>query len=119
MWGKDIQIATFTPNFRYWFNGRPFIRQFVGVRAQIAQYDITWGKNVYDGGSFSAGIIFGHVFKLSKRWNLELEGGLNANLYTQKEYYTCDTYEDYGDKNNSKGVMMCPHVSVAFSYILK
>lgn len=119
MWGKDIQIATFTPNFRYWFNGRPFIRQFVGVRAQIAQYDITWGKNVYDGVSFSAGIIFGHVFKLSKRWNLELEGGLNANLYTQKEYYTCDTYEDYGDKNNSKGVMMCPHVSVAFSYILK
>ena len=58
----DIQIATFTPNFRYWFNGRPFIRQFVGVRAQIAQYDITWGNNVYDGVSFSAGLIFGHVF---------------------------------------------------------
>ena len=112
MWGQDIQIASFAPNFRYWFNGRPFTRQFVGAKVRLAQYDITWGKSVYDGVALGAGLILGHVFNLSKRWNLELEGGLDANLYTQKEYYKGDTYEELGDRNNSRGLMMTPHVSV-------
>lgn len=119
MWGKNIEIASFTPNFRYWFNGRPFTRQYVGVKAQITQYDVTWKNKTYDGASLSAGLIFGHVFNLSKRLNIELEGGVNANLYTQKEYFKGDIYDDYGDRNNSRGVTMLPHVSVAISYIIK
>ena len=119
MWGKDIQIASFSPNFRYWFNGRPFTRQYVGVKAQISQYDITWRNSVYDGASLAVGMIFGHVFNLGKRLNLELEGGLDALGYTQKEYYKSDIYDDYGDMNNSRGVMMCPHLSFSISYILK
>ena len=119
MWGQDIQIASFAPNFRYWFNGRPFTRQFVGAKVRLAQYDITWGKSVYDGVALGAGLILGHVFNLSKRWNLELEGGLDANLYTQKEYYKGDTYEELGDRNNSRGLMMTPHVSVSISYIIR
>ena len=86
---------------------------------RLAQYDITWGKSVYDGVALGAGLILGHVFNLSKRWNLELEGGLDANLYTQKEYYKGDTYEELGDRNNSRGLMMTPHVSVSISYIIR
>ena len=119
MWGQDIEIASFTPNFRYWFNGRPVTRQYVGAKLQITKYDIAWKKNVYDGTAASVGIIFGHVFNIAKRWNLELEGGLDAVAYTQKEYYKNDIYDDYGDKNNSLGITMCPHLSVSFSYIIK
>lgn len=119
MWGTDISLASFTPNYRFWFNGRPFTRQYVGVNAQVAMHDIAWGKKVYDGVSFSAGMIFGHVFNLSKRWNLELEAGLGARYFTHQEYFKGDIYEDYGDRNNSRGVVMSPHISVAFSYVIR
>lgn len=117
--GKEISIATFNPNFRYWFNGRPFTRQYVGIDAQLAQYDIHWGKNIYDGSSFAVGMVFGYVFNLTKRWNLEFEGGLDILSYTQKEYFKGDIYEDYGDRNNAHGTMLCPHLSVSFSYIIR
>ena len=113
------KLISIQPEFRYWFNGRPFTRQYVGAKLQITKYDIAWKKSVYDGTAASVGIIFGHVFNIAKRWNLELEGGLDAVAYTQKEYYKNDIYDDYGDKNNSLGITMCPHLSVSFSYIIK
>ncbi|MBR5860882.1 MAG: DUF3575 domain-containing protein [Bacteroidaceae bacterium] len=117
--GKDINIATFDPNFRYWFNGRPFTRQYIGIDAQLAQYDVHWGRKIFDGSSFAVGLIFGHVANLSKRWNLELEGGIDILSYSHKEYYKGDVYEDYGEKNNGHGTIMCPHLSVSFSYIIR
>lgn len=119
LWGADVKLATLTPNFRYWFNGRPFTRQYVGVSGQLAMHDIAWGKKNYDGTSFALGLIFGHVFNLSQRWNIELEAGVNARYYTQKEYFKGDVLEDLGDGYNSRGAMLSPHISIAFSYIIK
>ena len=53
----------------------------------------------------------------NKKMTASLEDYLEAIYFLNGK--KIGTYEDYGDKNNSKGVMMCPHVSVAFSYILK
>ena len=119
MWGNDISIATFTPNFRYWFNGRPFTRQFIGISTQFSKYNIAWDKKVYDGKSLAVGVLLGHVFNLSKRWNIELEGGINTALFARKEYYKGDSYDDFGDIYNNRGITAFPHLSLSVSYIIK
>ena len=35
------------PEYRYWFNGRPMTREFVGIAALGVSYDITWGDRIY------------------------------------------------------------------------
>ena len=47
----DSKLFALQPEFRYWFNGRPMTREFVGVTTMVATYGITEMGYVYNGNA--------------------------------------------------------------------
>lgn len=41
-YGKDSRMIGLQPQFKYWFAGRPLVREYVGVMALALAYDSTW-----------------------------------------------------------------------------
>ncbi|MCM1108660.1 MAG: DUF3575 domain-containing protein [Clostridium sp.] len=120
VYGKDIKMIGLMPEYRFWFNGRPMTREFVGLAVIGVNYDLTWGKQVYDGNAIGAGLTFGYSFNLSSHWNLECYGSVGAIYYDQRHYYTGDRDEYLGVRNNSCGYAVIPFkLGVSFSYIIK
>lgn len=117
-WTEHAELIAISPNYKFWFSGRPLTRQFVGLSAQLANYSIHYGKECYQGNSAAVGVIGGHIFNLSSRWNLELSGGLSLLAYEQKQYLKGDNYELYGERSNSWGTMLFPWLEVSLSYII-
>lgn len=119
------RLLGFQPEYRYWFNGRPMIREYLGIGMLLTTYDITWKKkNVYDGDAVGIGLTGGYVFSLGKRWNLELSGSFGLLWFRQKQYYVHDNYDDYfvdeAVKTNARGYKLFPvKLGVTFSYIIK
>ena len=119
-WGQKIKMIGLMPEYRFWFNGRPMTREFIGVALLAANYDITWAKEVYNGDAVGIGFTFGYTFRLSTYWNLECYGCFGAVYYDQKHYYTKDNYENFGTQRNSFGYALIPFkLGVSFSYIIK
>lgn len=117
-WGKDVKLVTVNPEFRYWFGGRPFVRHFVELSAQVTNYDILWNKKAYDGNAFGLGFCFGRSYKLSSRFNIEFLGGISYMRYKQKHFYDEAGYGD-SEVANSKGALLFPKASVSVSYIIR
>ena len=126
----NSRIIGFQPEYRYWFNGRPMTREFIGATAMIVDYDLsskdraTGMKYVYDGNALSLGIIGGYSFILGDHWRLELCGGFAVLGFLQKRYNINDNYDDYfvGEpvKANSWGYKLFPaKLGVSFTYIIK
>ena len=120
----DSRLLVFQPEFRYWFNGRPLIREYVGVTAFAATYDIAVNNHVYGGDALAVGLTGGYVFALGRRWNLELSGGFGVLGFRQKQYYRHDNYDDFfvdeATKVNSTGYKLFPvKLGVSFIYIIK
>lgn len=123
-YGLHCTMIGLQPEYRFWFNGRPMIREYVGVSALITTYDIGLGKQIYDGDAAGLGITGGYAFLIGKRWNLELSGGFGALFFHQKQYYKEDNYDDYfvdeAVKANTWGYKLFPiKLGVTFSYIIK
>ena len=120
-YGLDSKLFAVQPEYRYWFNGRPMIREFVGVSLMGATYDVTVRDRVYDGIAASVGITGGYAFLIGNRWRLELCGGVGLLFFTQKQYYRNDDY--YLDKTipaDSWGYKLFPSkLGVSFTYIIK
>ena len=57
-WGMDMKMVGAIPEFRYWFGGRPMMREFIGVAALGTSYDITWGSETYKGDAWGGGLTF-------------------------------------------------------------
>ena len=129
-------VAGFQPEFRYWFSGRPMTREFIGVSALFADYDLinpdpsTGTRYVYAGNAVSLGVVGGYSFILGKndtklsRWRLELCGGFSLLAFLQKCYAVGDSYDDYfvGEpiKANLWGYKLFPaKLGVTFTYIIK
>ncbi len=134
-YGLKSRMISLQPEFRYWFNGRPMVREFVGITALFTTYDMTLPQNIFgkdaknspmqvnDGDSIGLGITGGYVFELGKRFNLELSCGFGAVYYRQKQY-PADSGDNYGTDNsqgpNSRGYKLIPiDLGVTFTYILK
>ena len=132
----NSRISGFQPEYRYWFNGRPMTREFIGVSAMIADYELTNAdkstgmRYVYDGNAISLGVVGGYSFILGNskdkinRWRLELCGGFSFLGFLQKRYNVNDSYDDYfvGEpvKANSWGYKLFPaKLGVTFTYIIK
>ena len=47
IYGNKAKMIGLLPEYRYWFNGRPMTREFVGIAALGVSYDITWGDRIY------------------------------------------------------------------------
>ena len=123
-YGQQCTLLGIQPEYRFWFNGRPMIREYVGITALVTTYDISLGKPVYTGDAAGLGITGGYAFMLSKRWNLELSGGFGALMFHQKQYHTDDNYDDYfvdeAVKANAWGYKLFHlKLGVTFSYILR
>lgn len=123
-WGKDIRLILVRPEFRYWFNGRPLTREYVGVGAFATAYDINLAERIYKGNALAFGLTGGYVFTLGKRLNLELSGGTGVLIFRQKQYLRDDRYEQYftGERSavNATGYRLFPiKLEVSISYIIK
>ncbi len=135
-YGITSKMLALQPQFRYWFNGRPMVREYVGVAALLIAYDTTlpqqlFGKGaknspmqVYDGDAAGLGITGGYVLPLGRRFNMELSCGLGVVCFRQKQYFP----ESNPDKSltantkgpNSWGYKLIPvDLGITFSYILK
>ncbi|MCM1502123.1 MAG: DUF3575 domain-containing protein [Bacteroidales bacterium] len=122
-YGFKSKFLACQPEFRYWFGGRPLVREFVGVTAAAAAYNSTIRGTVYDGYALIAGITGGYAFNLGKRWNLELTAGVGVAGFAHKRYGVNDNYNSYGDTEagriNSWGYKIIPvKLGVTFSYII-
>lgn len=129
-YGIQSKLLTLQPEFRYWFNGRPLTREYVGVAAFAATYDMSLPSgnasqpNVFKGDGIALGISGGYVFNLGKRWNFELSAGAGILLFRQKQYFSGDNYEDYFvggiSAPNSSGYKLFPvKLAATFIYIIK
>ena len=123
-WGKDIKMVGVIPELRYWFNGRPLIRQYVGIAALGTHYDITWKEDMYQGDALGAGISFGHAWRLGRRIALECYASCSAVYFNHKHYNVNDNFEDYeqfDDKHNKvNGIKIMPtKIGVSLTYIIK
>lgn len=124
-WGKDMKMIGVQPEYRYYFSGRPMYSFFIGAGGIFGGYDISWKGKVYEGTAYGAGIIFGYVFNLTNRLNIDIHGGFGAIGYNGKEYfdgdyYDGDYYEDGELKTNAKGYFLFPtRLGVSVTYILK
>ena len=108
-YGLDSKVLAFQPEFRYWFNGRPMIREYIGVAAMITNYDLSVNRYVYTGNAISLGLTGGYAFLLGSNWRLELCGGFGLIGFWQKHYYETDDY--FVDKTiaaNSWGYKLFP-----------
>ncbi len=124
IYGKEAKILGVAPEYRYWFNGRPMTREYVGIAAMGTTYDITWGRKVYQGDTGGLGLTFGYVMNLSKRLNVEFTGGCGLVYFQQKQYYVNDSFDDYigaeGIQANANGYKILPlKLGVSVTWILK
>lgn len=120
----NSKILAFQPECRFWFNGRPLTREFIGVTALATMYDFTLGQRVYDGEAAGGGFTGGYVFNLTERWNFELAGGVGVIFFNMKQYHKDDNYDDYVSDGetaaNAWGYKILPiKLGVSFSYIIK
>lgn len=143
IWGNKAKILGFQPEYRYWFNGRPMTREYVGVAALGASYDITWGDKVYEGDAGGLGLTFGYVLNFGaeksgsgevgkkkkfrdflRRLNVEFYAGCGLVYFQQKQYFKGDHFDDYTGTGavqaNAKGYKLLPmKLGVSVSWILK
>lgn len=119
-YGLASKMFSFQPEYRYWFNGRPMIREYIGAAALLTTYDSTFARRVYNGDAAGLGITGGYIFSLGKRWNLDLSAGFGVLYFHQKQYYINDNYDDFFAEANAWGYKLFPvRIGVTFSYIIK
>ena len=113
-----LRFLAVQPEFRYWFGGRPMMREFIGVAALGTSYDITWGSETYKGDAWGGGLTFGYAFFLSPHWNIECYGSVGAVYYDHKHYYRDDHYSE--NRRTAHGYAFIPFkLGVSFAYIIK
>lgn len=122
-YGFKSTLLACQPEFRYWFGGRPLVREFVGVTLAAAKYNMGIRQFNYDGYALIAGITGGYAFNLGKRWNVELTAGLGVAGFAHERSGVNDNNRIYGktdaDRVNSWGYRIIPvKLGITFSYII-
>lgn len=84
---KYYQIATISPEARYWFKTRkPWHGHYVGLFAGGSWYDLENGKRGYKGELLMTGLSYGYMFPVGR--NLSFEAGIGLGfLHTSYEEY--------------------------------
>lgn len=121
-YGLDLTLGGASAEFRYWFSGRPLVREFIGVSLLASTYDINLFGNVYKGDAAGAALSFGYVIPLSTRFNLEFRAGLGALYFRQIHHNSDDNLNDYvqgtSDIVNERGIKFLPtQLGISFSYL--
>lgn len=117
-YGKEVQMIGVMPEFRYWFNGRPLTREFIGISGGVAAYDITWDNQRYKGDAYAGAITFGYDILLSPHWSVEFHAGIGLLYYDQQRYYLGDRIRD--KSYNANGLHIVPYnLGITFAWIIK
>lgn len=84
---KYYQLATISPEGRYWFKTRkPWHGHYVGIFGGFTWYDLENGKKGYQGEAEMVGLSYGYMWPIGKR--LSLEAGIGVGfLHTRYEEY--------------------------------
>lgn len=113
----DLKAMVLQPELRYWYSQQPMSRGYVGLIGLTGFYKGLIGKETYDGYGGGAGVSFGYVMNLTKRFNLELSTGFGAFYYHQKRYKGAEEPDGLVPE---KGYMLMPmQVGVSLSYVIK
>lgn len=120
-YGLDSRMITVQPEYRFWFNGRPMVREYIGGTIFGTIYDMTLGDLNHNGYAVAAGVTGGYVFPLGKRWNFELSGGFGV-LFFRERLYRTELKESTPESSeyNSYGYKLFPvKLAATFIYIIK
>lgn len=123
-YGTEIKLFGLNPELKYWFSGRPMLRQYIGLSVIGTSYDMKIRDRIYDGKAVGGGLSFGYSWLVGERLNIEVSAGLGAVYFSQRRLYYGDNtsdYEAFGKKReNSTGVKIIPaKLAVSISYIIK
>lgn len=91
--GAKMHHWSLMPTVKYWLNSEPYGSDYIGVYVGYVNYDIgniallggNFENRYYDGNLVSAGMVYGHRFKLSDSFALEAEVGMGY-VYTHCHY---------------------------------
>ena len=109
--------ATFYPELRYWFAGRPQVQHFVGFMGIASAYDLHLKGWMHKGDAFGVGLTYGYCFALSKHWSLETTLGLGVLRYLERKYKEGTANPGY--MNHRGWVSMPTKIGVSVVYIIK
>lgn len=120
----DSKMIAVQPEFRYWFNGRPLTREYIGASAALVTYDTQMFRHTYRGNAVSLGVTGGYVFSLGKHWAFELSAGVGVLLFRHKQFITGDDYDEYFHQQvtepNNWGYKLFPSkLNASFIYIIR
>lgn len=119
-YGINSRMITVQPEYRFWFNGRPLVREYIGATAFASAYDINVKNHVYAGNAVSLGVTGGYVFPLGERMNFELSGGFGFLFFRQKQYLDNMSYDPTMSPVNAYGYKLFPaKLGATFIYIIK
>lgn len=84
---KYYQLATISPEGRYWFKTRkPWHGHYLGAFTGFSWYDLENGNKGYRGEAQMVGLSYGYMWPIARR--LSLEAGIGAGfLHTRYEEY--------------------------------
>lgn len=85
---KYYQLATISPEGRYWFKTRkPWHGHYIGIFSGFSWYDLENGKDGYKGEAVMAGLSYGYMFPVSR--TLSFEAGIGVGyMHTRYEEYS-------------------------------
>ena len=118
--GQHFKTLGAMPEFRYWIGGRPMIHLFMGIGLTATAYNINWKGKHFKGDAAGAGLEFGYVKALSKRWNMEVSAGTQLTYYYQHMWYNGDSYNSKTHLKENRGFKLLPYrIGLSFAYIIK
>lgn len=113
----QTRFAGITPEVRYWFEGRPHARHFMGLMGMAAAYDLVLQDRHHTGSAFGGGLTYGYSFVLGKRWSLETTVGAGVLKIREKNYATHEYAPETANRNK---VIFAPlKLGVTFVYLIK
>ncbi len=118
-WKEDEykEFCIIQPELRYWLNGRPQARHFVGFSAFYLDNEILHKERYYKGSGVAAGFTYGYSYVLSKHWNIEASLGVGA-LYSRQSN-TAERIETTPKINDCCWRVVPMKCAVAFVYFFK
>lgn len=111
------ELATFSPEVRYWFSARPQAGHFVGAMALGSIYKIGYKGNIHEGDALGAGLTYGYSFVIHRRWSIEATAGLGIVHLRERKYPTgWEKPADFTDKRTTFAPLK---LGLSVVYILK
>ena len=112
-----LKHGSLSPEVRYWFDGRPQTRHFVGVMGMATMYDLQFRNTMHSGDAFGGGVTYGYSHVINRRWSIEGTVGLGVLHRSEKEY---EHGAPIPDRTNNSGLVFAPlKLGISAVYTLK